>query len=74
MSHEMHEMLVDIRDRVIRIETKMETLPELQDEVKKHGEEILKAKVSMKVLRWISGVLLISVPATLMALMKIFRP
>jgi hypothetical protein len=73
MSSELKDLMIDVRDRVIRIETRIENLPELEREIKKHGEEILKAQVSMKVLRWFSGVLLISVPATVMALVKIFK-
>jgi len=69
----MHELMVDIRDRVIRIETRMEDLPALKAEVKKHDQEILKAKTSVKVLRWAFGILFITLPATAYAILKIYK-
>ncbi len=70
--YEMKEIMLDMRDRLIRIETKIEVIPEIQYEQKKHGQEILKARTSVKVLRWLFGVLLITVPATAAAIYKIF--
>lgn len=71
------EILLDIRDRTVRIETKMEAQAEdvvqLQKESRKHGEAIRDAKTSLKVLRWVLGVLLLSMPATVAAVVKIFK-
>lgn len=73
MSTELLEMMSDVRDRVIRIETQMEILPGLQAEVKQHEKEIIKAKASVNILRWLAGVFLISVPASVYAIVRVFK-
>lgn len=67
-------LLTEVHERVVRIETKMEILPALQLEVKQHGDEILKAKTSLRIIRWVSSILLVSIPASAMAVFRILRP
>jgi hypothetical protein len=71
--HDVKDLMLDMRDRLIRIETRVEALPELQSKVEKHGREILKAQTSVKVVRWLLGVLLIALPSTAAAIFKIFK-
>ncbi len=70
---ELHDLMLDVRDRVIRIEERISIIPEMQKEQDKHGEEILKAKTSVKVLRWFTGILMVTVPATAAAIYKMFN-
>ncbi len=72
MSQDLKELLVDVRDRVIRIETRLEAYPELQREVRENREEILKAKTSVKVVRWILGLMFLTAPGMTYAIMRIF--
>lgn len=71
---QMLEVLHDIRDRVTRIETKMEAFPAVQEEVRDHGKDILKIKTSIKTTKWIATILLVSIPASVAAMVRIFRP
>lgn len=73
MSVELLELMSDVRDRVIRIETQMEILPGLQAEVKQHEKEIIKAKTSVNILKWIAGLVFVSVPASVFAVVRIFK-
>lgn len=73
MSQDLREIMMDVRDRVIRIETRMESLPELEDKVERQGREILKAKTSVNILRWLAGVFFITVPASVYAVVRVFK-
>ncbi len=69
---EMLLMISDIHERTIRIETKMESLPALQAQVHIHAEEILKAKTTLRIIKWAGGVIL-AVVATVSAALKAFH-
>lgn len=71
--HEFRELMTDVRDRVIRIETNMERMPALEIKVERHGEEILKAKTSVKVLRWMFWAAIIALPASAAAILKVLN-
>lgn len=77
MDPRLQEVLFEVRERCVRIETMVENqaadVQELKLDVKKHGAEILRAKTSVKVLRYIIGLLLITVPAAVAAVVKIIR-
>lgn len=73
MSQELLELMTDVRDRVIRIETRIEVLPEIQEDVKRHEVEIVKAKTSMKTIKWIASLLLVSIPASVAALLRVIK-
>ncbi len=73
MSTELIEMMSDVRDRVIRIETKMEALPELKSMVDSHQDEIVRAKTSLNMLRWLAGIFFVSVPASVYAVVRMFK-
>ena len=36
-------------------------------------EDVIKAKASLKAIRWVSGILFVTVPATAAALVRIFK-
>lgn len=73
MDSDVREVIFDMRDRLVRIETRMEVLPEIQEEQKRHAQEILKAKTSVKVVRWLLGAIFLSVPAAVAAAVRIFK-
>ncbi len=73
MSTELLEMMTDVRDRVIRIETQMEILPGLQQQVQQHQDEIVKAQTSLSLLRWLAGVFFVSIPASAYAVFRVFK-
>lgn len=70
---EIISLLSEVHERVVRIETKMENLPEMQIQLKKHSDEILKFKTTMKILKWLGGLCLITVPATVAAVVRAFK-
>lgn len=74
---EVKDMLLEIRERVIRIETKfeshLESMPELKAQVAKHDREILKAKTSVNVMRWFAGIVFITIPATVYAVFRVVK-
>ncbi len=70
MSQDLFELMSDVRDRVIRIETQMETLPAIKEKVDQHEEEIIKARASVNVLRWVAGAILVSVPTSVYAVLR----
>ena len=69
MSQELKEVLLEVRDRVIRIETRMDHLQETAALVKEHDAEILKAKTTIKLMKWLGGALL----ATTAAIAGVFK-
>jgi len=73
MEQELKEAILDMRDRVVRIETKLERLPEIETKVERHSKEILKAKTSVSVVRWLLGVVFLAVPAAVATAVRIFR-
>ena len=73
MSHELRDLLIDVRDRVIRIEERIAVIPDMKEKQDEHERELVQAKASVKVLRWIGGALLVSLPATAAAIYKIFN-
>lgn len=74
MSPDILELMTDVRDRVIRIETKMEELPEIKTKVESHERELIKSKAERKVIRGLLYFILITAPAAVAAYVKIFRP
>lgn len=70
---EMMSLMREVHERVIRIETKIEDLPDMKDKLEKHGEEILKQKTSLKLLQRIAFFLFVSVPATAVAIVKLVK-
>ncbi len=73
MSNELLEMMSDVRERVIRIETQMEILPVIQEKVLEHEEEIIKAKATVNLFRWLAGLFFISVPASVYAIVRVIK-
>lgn len=67
-------LLSDVHERVVRIETRMDYLQETAALVKKHDEDIIKARTSLKILRWVSGLMFIGLPAAIAAAIKILKP
>lgn len=74
MTNEVIEHLMEIKERLATIETKIEANEDMKSQVQKNTTEIVKAKASIKTLRWVFGIMLITVPATLAAAVKIWRP
>jgi hypothetical protein len=64
MSMDIMELLQDIRDRVVKIETVLERHVEddeqVAKQVQKNTNDILVAKTSVRVLKWTLGVLLVT--------------
>lgn len=73
MSQDLREIMMDVRDRVIKIETRIEALPTIQEKIDEHEREILKAKVSVKTMRWLAGLFFVSVPASVYAVVRVFK-
>lgn len=77
MSREMMEVMYDIRDRVVRMETQLEVHVEshakLTEQVQKHDKEITKAKASVKILKAVLLFLFVTAPAAVLAAMRIFK-
>lgn len=73
MSQDLMEVMQDVRDRVIRIETRIETLPTLQEKIDQHEKELIKAKVSVNMLRWLAGLFFVSIPASVYAMVRVFK-
>jgi uncharacterized protein Yka (UPF0111/DUF47 family) len=75
---DMQDLLMDIRERVVRIETVLEGHVEddkkVAQKVEKHEKEIDRAKTSVKVLRWVIYTGFVIIPATVAAMLKILRP
>lgn len=67
------DLMQDVRERVIKIETRMESLPELHEDVKRHEIEIVKTKAQMKSIKWLASLILISIPASAAALIKAIK-
>ncbi len=65
--------MMDVRDRVIKIETRMENLPDLEARVDKHGRDILKAHTSILIFRWLAGIAFVTLPATAYAVFRLFK-
>lgn len=73
MSNELLEMTTEIRDRLIRMETKMEDLPQIRASIQRHEVEIAKAKASVKSIKWFAGIIFITIPAGIAAVVKVFK-
>lgn len=73
MSSDLREIMMDVRDRVISIETRMERLPKLEEKVEKHDKEIIKAKASVNVLRWLAGLVFVTIPASVYAMVRVLK-
>lgn len=71
------EHLMDIKERMSRVEEKIDSHVEMS--AKRDAKldavesEVIKAKASLKTIRWISGLVLISVPATVAAVSKVLK-
>lgn len=65
--------LIDIKQRLSVIETKVDAHVELKEQVDSHALEIAEAKASLRTVKWIAGFLLVSVPASLAALSKVLK-
>lgn len=63
------EHLIEMKEDVASIKATLIDWPALKAEVIKHDREILKAKTSLKVLRWMIGVV-VSVPSIAYAISK----
>lgn len=71
------EHLMDIKERMSRVEEKIDSHVEMSakrdaklDAVE---QDVIKAKASLKTIRWISGLVLISVPATVAAVSRVLK-
>lgn len=69
----MFVMLTDIRDRVIKIEAHMEALPEMKEDIKRHEGEIVKAKTQMRTMKWIASLVLVSIPTSIAAILRVLK-
>lgn len=67
------ELLSDVRERVIKMETRLEVLPELQATVAKHEKEIVKAKTAVNLLRWLAGIAFVAIPASVYAVVRTLK-
>ena len=78
MSREIIDHLMEIKERMVKVETMLKGHVELSAKrdatVDQHDRDITKAKASIKTLRWVFGILLITVPATVAALARIWKP
>ncbi len=79
MSQQMN-ILLEIRDKVARIEERCEAIPELKDKIEEqqaklasHDVRLVKLSGEVKAIRWIAKILLVTVPATAAAVVKMFK-
>ncbi len=70
---DLRDIMMEVRDRVIRIETQMERLPAIEAKVDRHEKEIIKAKASVGVMKWLAGIVGVSIPASAYAVYRIIK-
>lgn len=68
---EVIKYLIEIKENLALLNAKIEETAKLAPRMDKIEKEIVEAKMAVKVLRWGLGVLLISVPATAVAIVKV---
>ena len=77
MSTDLVEILQDIRERVIKIETVLERHVEddliLTKQVQKNTKDIIVAKTSLSVLKWVSSIIMVTIPAIIFTILRIFK-
>jgi hypothetical protein len=78
VDREIVHYLMDIQDRLGTIETKVDALSsktaEWDMKIEQLETKVTRAEASLKTVRWISGVLLVTIPATAAAIAKILKP
>lgn len=77
MTDQVLEHLMEIKERMARVEEKIDTHVESSAKrdlkVETIEKKIIKAETSLKVLRWVLGICLISLPATVAAVLRIAK-
>lgn len=73
MTDQVIEHLMEIKERLATIEAKVDTHSDLKEQVDKNTEDIIKAKASLKTIKWVSGLVLVSIPASLAAVTRILK-
>lgn len=66
-------MLIEIKEDISQIKQQLSDYPEVKKRVEKHTIEIAKAKNSLSLIRWLAGAILITVPATVAAVVRAWR-
>lgn len=77
MSDDLYNHILDIKERTARMEEKLDAHVALSAKrdaaIEELREDVLKAKASVATLRWLSGVVFITIPGTLLALFKVVK-
>lgn len=74
--HEHNEIVVhllQIRSDVSEMKGMLSDYEDLKETVGQHDKELLKAKATFKIVRWVTWVTIVVIPATVAAFMKIFN-
>lgn len=65
--------LIEIKEDVAEIKSTLVDYPALKVEVAKQGREIVRAKASVSVIKWLAGLLLVTIPASVLAMIRIVK-
>lgn len=78
MSDPVIEHLMDIKERLVRVETKLDDhtkeCAERDALVKKLEVDMIKSKATTKTMKWMAGIIFVTIPATAAAIVKILNP
>lgn len=67
------ELLLEIRDRVTRIEDKVDSIPAMQAKLASHEVALVKIETRWRAIKWVSIFLFVTVPTLAATIVKAFK-
>lgn len=72
MSQQLN-LLLEIRDRVTRIEDRVENFPAMQAKLASHEVKLVKIEARWRAIKWVSIFLFVTVPTLAATIVKAFK-